>query len=525
MKCIRCGKELQDIKCAGCGFDCSGEHYMTIFPLNEKEQESIESFILGKGQREQEEARYEAQRNEEVGLRAEPGADKSETQREKEAQATGRMEEAEKRRRMVQDTVEILGLANVLEQGLTEESGRRETVVNAESSRTGEIHTRREHGQRRYRRRRHKRMQIVCGISLLLSLVFCIFACFLPGKDSSAGKNGWLTLMIAGAVSVFHICITNQKRKMSRKTREGYYIGLVCCMIPTTIVLMLFLPHITAWLRVTFLLIVLCNCYVVLSIRYRGERIGSFCGFCLMALLCVGGLLFLPNIFSKPINGVTEFILGRSVLCETYYYDGWFGIYSTTGKVKHVYADDRFSDYEGGVYEGNWINGELIGYGQMWRAGNVYEGYFEAGEQNGYGKMTYRNGDVYEGEFVNGEPSGYGEMTYEDGTVYEGNWAAGEQNGSGRLIIASGGVYVGNFVDGERTGFGTYTRTDGAVYEGQFVGGEQTGYGKMTYADGAIYEAYEGEWVNGTWNGSGKLTWADGTVYEGIFLNGEYVPE
>ena len=46
MRCMRCGNELQNTKCTGCGFDCSGGEYMTVFHLNGEEQKAIKGLIV-----------------------------------------------------------------------------------------------------------------------------------------------------------------------------------------------------------------------------------------------------------------------------------------------------------------------------------------------------------------------------------------------------------------------------------------------------------------------------------------------
>jgi len=121
--------------------------------------------------------------------------------------------------------------------------------------------------------------------------------------------------------------------------------------------------------------------------------------------------LFCPNIISKPINAAARPLYG-DLLCETYYSDDLFGIYLTSGNVKHV-------DTYGGVYEGDCVNGIRTGNGMHIEAsGHVYEGEFVNGEQTGLGKKTYRIGAVYEGEFVDGHLMN-GTYTNEIGEVYD----------------------------------------------------------------------------------------------------------
>lgn len=82
--------------------------------------------------------------------------------------------------------------------------------------------------------------------------------------------------------------------------------------------------------------------------------------------------------------------------------------------------------------EGNWINGELSGYGiRAWRKKlddlyqSKYVGGFKNDAMNGYGKYWYSLGAVFEGFFdccSENKPFQTGKMTYKNGKVEEGTW-------------------------------------------------------------------------------------------------------
>jgi hypothetical protein len=90
--------------------------------------------------------------------------------------------------------------------------------------------------------------------------------------------------------------------------------------------------------------------------------------------------------------------------------------------------------YMGGDrYEGDWVQGMEHGHGSKDFAikdreseGGTYVGEFRNGVCHGQGKRVYMAGCMagtsYEGEWVNGERCGKGQITYPSGKVYEGEW-------------------------------------------------------------------------------------------------------
>ena len=58
---------------------------------------------------------------------------------------------------------------------------------------------------------------------------------------------------------------------------------------------------------------------------------------------------------------------------------------------------------DGKSYEGNWINGKIEGYGEMYfPEGKTYKGPFKDGQPHGKGKMFWKDGRVWEGEWDQG---------------------------------------------------------------------------------------------------------------------------
>ena len=73
---------------------------------------------------------------------------------------------------------------------------------------------------------------------------------------------------------------------------------------------------------------------------------------------------------------------------------------------------------------------------------------------------------IYEGQFVDGQLSGYGRQIWEDG-YYIGDWKDGERHGLGTLVIHDR-TYVGAWKDSMMHGEGKVTKADGKVFTGNF---------------------------------------------------------
>ena len=187
-------------------------------------------------------------------------------------------------------------------------------------------------------------------------------------------------------------------------------------------------------------------------------------------------------------------------------------------------------DYNDGKYTGE-VNASKIPHGKgklvMEYLGCTYEGDFVSGEMTGYGRMTWDSGAVYEGEFVNGARHGTGKMTYTDGRVFDGEWADdlftdtpvhtsnndSEDEDTPTPVVAmdyNDGAYEGQTnAQGKPHGRGKLVLDFlGCTYEGEFVNGEMTGRGKMVWDTEAVYNGY---FENGMRHGYGEMTFADKT--------------
>ena len=191
---------------------------------------------------------------------------------------------------------------------------------------------------------------------------------------------------------------------------------------------------------------------------------------------------------------------------------------------------------------GNWVDGQLNGYGERTHAnGDKYVGQFASGKAEGSGTCTYAsNGDIYDGGFAGGVRSGDGTMTWAAGHTYDGAWADDQPHGHGTMVwAADGGAgavgkrYVGEFRRGLRHGSGVQTWADGRVFEGQWVDGERHGAGRMRWSHPPIgasddddataaagAEEFVGEWKRDHQEGRGSWRTVDGRGFDGEWRGG-----
>ena len=139
--------------------------------------------------------------------------------------------------------------------------------------------------------------------------------------------------------------------------------------------------------------------------------------------------------------------------------------------------------------EGEFENGELNGKGKKkWNDGSSEEGDFVNGQLNGEGKKKWNDGSsgasVYEGKFVNGDLIS-GKKTFSDKYYIEGTFKDGKLNGKGTTNYENGYRTEGKFVNGQLNGMGKRTEPDGKVYEGEFRDDEMFS-GKEIHSDGKV---------------------------------------
>ena len=96
--------------------------------------------------------------------------------------------------------------------------------------------------------------------------------------------------------------------------------------------------------------------------------------------------------------------------------------------------------------------------------------------REGYGILFLANGVIYEGEFKNDYLEGYGIAIYID-AKYEGEFKNDKKDGRGKLYYYIGSNYEGEFKNGKTDGYGIVSFPNGDIYEGEFRNGIFNGYG------------------------------------------------
>jgi hypothetical protein len=111
---------------------------------------------------------------------------------------------------------------------------------------------------------------------------------------------------------------------------------------------------------------------------------------------------------------------------------------------------------------------------------SIYQGQWYEDKPQGKGKFTDFEGSVYEGNFVDGMFGGEGTLSFYQGykyTKYVGQFSNGKKYGEGRLDFSDGSFYQGGFKDDLQHGWGVDTYVDGSTFSGNFVNGKKHGKG------------------------------------------------
>lgn len=170
-----------------------------------------------------------------------------------------------------------------------------------------------------------------------------------------------------------------------------------------------------------------------------------------------------------------------------------------------------------GIYIGD-LKGQDIREGkgiQYWKGGGMYEGEWHEGQLQGQGRMIFPNGDIYRGSWLNSQMHGNGKyVRFSIGAYFDGNWSYGLQDGYGEEFWPDGSEYKGNYKGGKKDGKGVFKCT-ASTYTGDFSNDLMEGQGTMEWAD---KRTYCGQWLANQMHGTGEFQWPDGRRY-----NGEYI--
>lgn len=201
---------------------------------------------------------------------------------------------------------------------------------------------------------------------------------------------------------------------------------------------------------------------------------------------------------------------------------------------------------ESEVYEGNFKENQIKGFGRLFSKDLIYigtwegevlespaeimnmkENYFYEGEvlekkPHGRGQKKKTDEWVYTGEFKNGYMQGIGEMVWETLEEYKGNFQLNRQEGKGEFRWPDGSFYEGDWEKSKMHGKGTYFYKDEYVYNGEFINGLKQGFGICKWSNGKSFEGY---WMKDRYDGIGKETSEIGKIVNGIWRNGNIINE
>ena len=82
------------------------------------------------------------------------------------------------------------------------------------------------------------------------------------------------------------------------------------------------------------------------------------------------------------------------------------------------------------MYVGEFVLDEKNGKGKFTSEGGIYEGDFVNGKYNGQGKLLFANeGQMYIGSFKDNLMHGQGQMVMPDNSRFRGEWKEGKMSG------------------------------------------------------------------------------------------------
>ena len=176
------------------------------------------------------------------------------------------------------------------------------------------------------------------------------------------------------------------------------------------------------------------------------------------------------------------------------------------------------------TWTGGCLNGYANGDGILtWlkngKRNQEYKGILKRGIPNGAGVYDFLEGSVFEGNYIDGELHGQGQVTYSDKNqkpyyTYKGNFVHEKREGMGTEIRFdevgdTTSVYVGEFSNGNKNGAGVLTYfgvTLKRITKGPFVDDEPSGLCEVwEFNKGKEILCYHGEIKDHYYNGTGEL--------------------
>ena len=166
----------------------------------------------------------------------------------------------------------------------------------------------------------------------------------------------------------------------------------------------------------------------------------------------------LKTISSEICSLGKKLIITKSILNEI------FKEYPPLNKEKNKKKDikivfNKQNEKEGTIYSGeiNILTEEKEGRGILiYKNGDYKIGYFHKNKQIDKGIQYHLQEESwYEGEFINNNQDGYGELFWDDNEYYFGQFKNSELS-FGSYYYSNGTIYKGPFIDGKKNGIGEY---------------------------------------------------------------------
>lgn len=205
---------------------------------------------------------------------------------------------------------------------------------------------------------------------------------------------------------------------------------------------------------------------------------------------------------------------------------GLLGLY---WKTPHGFG--RYTEKNGHVCEGQFVNGKLTGKGKCFHtvvdnSKKVLD--FEEGIFKNWvlkeGKQLRTDGTLLKGTFIYGILNGKGEISYQNGDILKGNFKDEKLHGKGNLTLANGNSCIGNFENGIRTGIVDIILLNGTVIKGDFSDKEFFSIiGDEHVKDILENSVYRGGIKDGMWDGEGKIFLPNNIKFKGKFKEGKRI--
>ena len=131
--------------------------------------------------------------------------------------------------------------------------------------------------------------------------------------------------------------------------------------------------------------------------------------------------------------------------------DFYYGMNKEEEKFKKfkIVEKDTVILEDGSKYQGQWNQetGKRHGYGiHIATDGSIHEGYFKDDLANGRGRLIDLLGGVYLGNWKNGQKHNFGKQTNgRQKVIYEGYWANNLHHGYGKQVTEDNTKFEGNF--------------------------------------------------------------------------------